>query len=339
PGWRRLGNGRHERRPSTGGSGSWCSNGATPNPLHASDQHREGPGILSSCYARARSDGALPATAAGYGAHAGRPLVGRRTRGRRRLVRRRRPAHPRGRLRGSRCGAAAVRRAPGEPRRGRPGRSDAHRAARSRMGRCRAGADRVGLSERVARRGDRRDRRPLCQLLVLLRPGTWGGAGLLPRREPGLSRPPVGARDHGPAGRRSWLGRLGRGRDVGPRGRRRNGTGRARGPDVSQAASPSPREGIAYRAFATVGWLGRTLPTHTGRMLFRWAGSLAYHVAPRVRSIVAANQAMVLGRSVEDPLVQAATKEAFRRYARYWFDAFVVVDWCDDRIDAAFVWN
>ena len=108
---------------------------------------------------------------------------------------------------------------------------------------------------------------------------------------------------------------------------------------MSDAAPSTARERIAYRAFATVGWLGRTLPTQTGRMLFRRAGSLAYHVAPRARSIVAANQAMVLGRPVDDPLVQAVTKEAFRRYARYWFDAFDVVDWSDGRIDAAFRWN
>jgi KDO2-lipid IV(A) lauroyltransferase len=30
----------------------------------------------------------------------------------------------------------------------------------------------------------------------------------------------------------------------------------------------------------------------------------------------------VLGRSPESPIVQAATKEAFRSYARYWFDSF-----------------
>src|SRR5207247_3750550 len=48
--------------------------------------------------------------------------------------------------------------------------------------------------------------------------------------------------------------------DLGP-----HRTGGARGPDVSRAAPPSPRERIAYRAFATVGSLGRALPTHAGR--------------------------------------------------------------------------
>ena len=99
------------------------------------------------------------------------------------------------------------------------------------------------------------------------------------------------------------------------------------------------REDIAYRVFATVAWLGVKLPTHTGRMLFRWAGVAAFHLAPRVRTVVAQNQSRVLGRPVDDPLVVAATREAFRRYARYWFDAFDVVDWSDESIAAAFVWE
>jgi lauroyl/myristoyl acyltransferase len=106
---------------------------------------------------------------------------------------------------------------------------------------------------------------------------------------------------------------------------------------VSDAASV--RERIAYRAFATVAWLGRTLPTRTGRLVFRWAGSAAYHLAPSARATVAANQARVIGRPIDDPLVRASTKEAFRRYARYWFDAFDVVDWSDDEIQRTFAWN
>ena len=105
------------------------------------------------------------------------------------------------------------------------------------------------------------------------------------------------------------------------------------------SAESSRRERIAYRVFATIAWLGTTLPTHTGRMLFRWAGSAAYHLAPRVRATVASNQARVLGRPVDDPLVIASTKEAFRRYARYWFDAFDVVDWSDEEIERAFAWT
>ena len=110
---------------------------------------------------------------------------------------------------------------------------------------------------------------------------------------------------------------------------------------MSDAApdAESAKERIAYRAFATVAWLGRTLPTHTGRMLFTWAGTAAYHLLPRVRAVVAANQARVLGREPADPLVQASTHEAFRRYARYWFDAFDVVDWSEERIAEAYVFE
>jgi len=95
-------------------------------------------------------------------------------------------------------------------------------------------------------------------------------------------------------------------------------------------------ERLAFLVYATVAWLGRLLPTHTGRMLFGWAGSATYHLLPRVRAVVAANQAQVLGRPADDPLVIASTKDAFRRYARYWFDAFDVVDWPADRILATF---
>jgi phosphatidylinositol dimannoside acyltransferase len=104
-------------------------------------------------------------------------------------------------------------------------------------------------------------------------------------------------------------------------------------------AGASRREAIAYRAFAAVAWLGTTLPTQTGRLLFRWAGMAAYHLAPAVRATVAANQARVLGRGPDDPLVVSSTKEAFRRYARYWFDAFDVVDWSDAQIERAFAWT
>jgi lauroyl/myristoyl acyltransferase len=106
---------------------------------------------------------------------------------------------------------------------------------------------------------------------------------------------------------------------------------------VSEAASS--RERIAYRAFAMVAWLGKNLPTRTGRLLFRWAGAAAYHLAPGVRATVAENQARVLGRPADDPLVVTSTKEAFRRYARYWFDAFDVVDWTDAQIEQAFSWT
>jgi lauroyl/myristoyl acyltransferase len=104
---------------------------------------------------------------------------------------------------------------------------------------------------------------------------------------------------------------------------------------VKAASARDGRERLAYLAYATVAWLGRVLPTVTGRVLFRWAGTAAFHLMGRVRAVVAANQAQVLGRAVDDPLVRAATREAFRSYARYWFDSFDVATWDDERIREA----
>jgi phosphatidylinositol dimannoside acyltransferase len=107
--------------------------------------------------------------------------------------------------------------------------------------------------------------------------------------------------------------------------------------EIEQSEAPETRpetrnERLAFHAYATVAWLGRVLPTHTGRMLFRWGGTAAYHLAPKVRSVVLANQGQVLGRPPNDPSVIASGKDAFRRYARYWFDAFDVVDWPSERL-------
>jgi Lauroyl/myristoyl acyltransferase len=57
-------------------------------------------------------------------------------------------------------------------------------------------------------------------------------------------------------------------------------------------------------------------------MVFRWFGLLAHALLPGVRATVAGNQAQVLGRPAEDPLVRACTREAFIGYSRYWFDSF-----------------
>jgi lauroyl/myristoyl acyltransferase len=102
--------------------------------------------------------------------------------------------------------------------------------------------------------------------------------------------------------------------------------------DRTEEERETRNERFAYLAYAAVAWLGRVLPTHTGRLLFRWAGNAAYFLLPRVRTVVAANQAQVLGRPAGDPFVLAATKDAFRRYARYWFDAFDIVDWPAGRV-------
>jgi lauroyl/myristoyl acyltransferase len=99
------------------------------------------------------------------------------------------------------------------------------------------------------------------------------------------------------------------------------------------------REWIAYLIYAGAAKLARMLPTRVGRAAFRAAGTAAFHLAPRIRSAVASNQARVIGRSVDDPLVVASTREAFRRYARYWYDSFAIGAWRPDAVADAFVWQ
>jgi lauroyl/myristoyl acyltransferase len=87
-----------------------------------------------------------------------------------------------------------------------------------------------------------------------------------------------------------------------------------------------------FHGYRFVAWLGRTLPERSGRRFYTTCGRLAYHLLPAVRATVAANQGRVVGRPPGDPVVQAATKEAFARYARYWFDTFHVLGWSDEEV-------
>ena len=99
------------------------------------------------------------------------------------------------------------------------------------------------------------------------------------------------------------------------------------------------REWIAYLAYAGASRLARLLPTRLGRAIFRAGGTAAFHLAGRTRATVAANQAHVIGRPSDDPLVVASTREAFRRYARYWYDSFAIGAWSAEDVAAAFRWD
>ncbi|MGH2597539.1 MAG: phosphatidylinositol mannoside acyltransferase [Actinomycetota bacterium] len=76
---------------------------------------------------------------------------------------------------------------------------------------------------------------------------------------------------------------------------------------------------LGYQMFER---LAKPMPEKTGRAIATRVGRLAYRVSPSVRAIVSANQAQVLGRPVDDPLVVASTREAFELYARYFVDSF-----------------
>jgi KDO2-lipid IV(A) lauroyltransferase len=91
------------------------------------------------------------------------------------------------------------------------------------------------------------------------------------------------------------------------------------GPGVERE---SVRERISYLAYATLERTAMALPESLGRPLFDALAIAALPVASRARRVVSENLSRVLGRPPESPIVRAATKEAFRSYARYWYDTF-----------------
>jgi lauroyl/myristoyl acyltransferase len=81
-------------------------------------------------------------------------------------------------------------------------------------------------------------------------------------------------------------------------------------------------ERLSYAGFAAAERAAMALPEFVGRRVFDAIALAAFHLAPGARGVVAGNLATVLGRKASSPIVQAATKEAFRSYARYWYDTF-----------------
>ena len=95
-------------------------------------------------------------------------------------------------------------------------------------------------------------------------------------------------------------------------------------------------ETATFSMYRFMSWLGPILPTRSGRVAYEAAGRLFFHIASKARATVLANQAQVLGRPVDDPLVRASAREAFASYARHWFDTFHVLGWDDEQLMAAF---
>ena len=63
-------------------------------------------------------------------------------------------------------------------------------------------------------------------------------------------------------------------------------------------------------------------PPLVAKVIFQAYGYLTWRLLPNLRDVVASNIARVVGRPAESDLVQAATREAFGLYARYWYDTF-----------------
>ena len=87
-----------------------------------------------------------------------------------------------------------------------------------------------------------------------------------------------------------------------------------------------PRESLGDRIAAfqyeSMERIATRWPPRLAKTLFRLYGWAGFEYMGSMRATVAANLAQVLGRPANSELVQAATREAFDLYARYWYDAF-----------------
>jgi lauroyl/myristoyl acyltransferase len=101
-----------------------------------------------------------------------------------------------------------------------------------------------------------------------------------------------------------------------------DGPGPSEAPAANDGRPETLGETVAYGAFAGMERLAMALPESIGRRLFDAGGLAAFHLVPGARRVVEANLSRVLGRDPESPLVRATAREAFRSYARYWFDTF-----------------
>src|SRR4029078_8497454 len=118
----------------------------------------------------------------------------------------------------------------------------------------------------------------------------------------------------------------------------REGGARVAVPAETVVAPPPEDETAMQRAFVlayrTLARVSRAMPEKTGTAVARRLGRLSYRLSSKARLVVAANQAQVLGRPVDDPLVVASTREAFELYARYFVESFPLPELSDEEIVA-----
>jgi len=86
------------------------------------------------------------------------------------------------------------------------------------------------------------------------------------------------------------------------------------------------RETVGQRAsvwlYTTMERVAMSWPERSARALFQAYGRAGYHLMRSMRATVAKNYAQVLGRPADSPLVQAAVRDGFDLYARYWYETF-----------------
>lgn len=83
-------------------------------------------------------------------------------------------------------------------------------------------------------------------------------------------------------------------------------------------------------------WLGMHLPRRIGLPAAQAYFRLLYEKSSRQRDVVAGNLSRVLGYPPDAPLVQAATKECFILYGRYWYETFALRTMSPEEVDCRF---
>jgi KDO2-lipid IV(A) lauroyltransferase len=91
---------------------------------------------------------------------------------------------------------------------------------------------------------------------------------------------------------------------------------------ASDPQRETPKQRLAYWTYRSGERLAMALPERVGRRTFELLGGVAHRTLPGVRETVLRNQAQVLGVEPSSELAASAAREAFRLYARYWFDTF-----------------
>ena len=105
---------------------------------------------------------------------------------------------------------------------------------------------------------------------------------------------------------------------------------------IAQAERPPGVGGSdrsVFLAIRSAEWLGMRLPRRVGLSLANVYFHFYYDRARGQRRIVAENLSRVLGHPPDSPLVQSATRECFRLYARYWYETFALRTMSADEVN------
>lgn len=93
---------------------------------------------------------------------------------------------------------------------------------------------------------------------------------------------------------------------------------------------------VSSYVLRTTQWLGMHLPRPIGLPAAQAYFRLLYERGSGQRDVVAGNFSRVLGHPPDSPLVQAATRECFALYGRYWYETFALRTMAPEEVDRRF---